>query len=164
MDQIEFEVIRENTRVLTLCRIEADTRKLNQYPYRVVTEDPDRIGLCHVFEGSLFIRGFQKAPVAARETMKRLLLEQFEAEAWKYEEAISAMIEQLRIAFVGIGKGQERHHTCHEPLPSCEANVLRAAPDDALIVSTLYSPWEVGLLIATSQSLARPDLPDATTG
>ena len=99
MDQVEFEVIRENTRVLTLRRIEADTQKLNQYPYRVVTEDPDRIGLCHVFEGSLFIRGFQKAPVAAREMMKRILLEQFESDAWQYEEEISAMIEQLRIAF-----------------------------------------------------------------
>ena len=95
--------------------------------------------------------------------MKRILLEQFESDAWQYEEEISAMIEQLRIAFVGIGKGQERHHTCHEPLQSCEANVLRAAPDDALIVSTLYSPWQIGLLIATSQSLTRPDLPDAST-
>jgi hypothetical protein len=155
MDQIEFEVIQENTRLLAFSRIQAETEKLNRYPYRVVTEDPDRIGLCHIFEGGLFVRGFEQAPPAAREMMKRILLEQFDAEAWKYEEQISSLVSQLRVAFVGIGKKAEEHHTCHESLRLCESNVLRSAPDNALVISTLHNPWQVGLLIGTGLSLVK---------
>lgn len=157
MDKIEFEVIQENTRLLGSRRLEADAEKLNEYPYRVVTEDPDRINLCHVFEGSLFVRGFHQAPLQARERIKRLLLEDFDSDAWKYEEQISALLEHLRVAIIGIGKGQERHHTCHESLPLCESNVLRSAPENALVLSTLHNPWQVGLLIATGQCLIGGD-------
>lgn len=151
MDPVEFSVIEEGTKVIVPQTVEISDTSFSR-PFCVAAEDPDVINLSHVFEGLLFIKGWTKLSARQQEKTKGLVLEGFEGDAWKYEERVEAAIKRMRIGSVGFGKVQTSHHQCKLPIQAVLAQVTKANPT-SIVVSTLYSPWEVGLLIAAMRLL-----------
>ena len=149
IDSIEFGVIEESTKIVVPRSLIIGDQAAQQ-PYCVVTEDMDKINVSHVFEGMLFITGWNRLSAPQQANAKNLLLEGFDGDAWKYEEQIEQIVDGMRVGIVGLGKVNHNHHICRMPVDTVLEQVLKANPSN-LIVSTLNDSWQVGLLIAATR-------------
>ena len=151
IDQVEFSVIAEGTKIVIPHPLEIADESSSK-PFCVVAEDPDTLNLSHVMEGIFYVKGWSALPSAQLERAKSLLLEGFGGDAWKYEEQVEASVKSLRVGAVGFGKVLKAHHHCKLPIEPLLEQVAKANPN-SIVVSTLYNPWEVGLLIAATRLL-----------
>jgi hypothetical protein len=110
----------------------------------------DKVNVSHVFEGMLFITGWNRLSAPQQANTKNLLLEGFDGDAWKYEEQIEQIVNGMRVGSVGLGNVKHSHHVCRLPIDPLLEQVSKANPSN-LIVSTLYDSWQVGLLIAATR-------------
>jgi hypothetical protein len=154
MDSIEFGFIVDETKIIRPSPIVLRGEPSEQ-GFAVVTEDPDILGLCHIFEGKLYTKGWQGLSTVEQAQARSFLLEGFESETWKYEESIEQLVKGLRCNTVGFGMAGTNHHTCKEMIEATIARVKKLNRD-GLVISTVHDPWQVGLLVAAGKMIRIP--------